>query len=211
LVQEQATPEKTPVSLLERARGNDAAAWHRLVALYRPLVHRWITREGLRAENAEDVAQEVLAAAATGLKDFRRDRQRHPQPGCVRHHVVGLTDCPGAAQTDNNSGEAEGAPMADELEDNWWPDEDYVPYLEAEQRMYAWVLVKVADVEPAEAMQRAIIRFHYEPMSERGLMTHAGAWRIAMCDLFGDYYHDPADFGLETEYEAECRRLFHDE
>ena len=94
---------------------------------------------------------------------------------------------------------------------NWWPDEEYVPYLQAEQRMYAWVLVRVASVEPDEAMRRAVARFHYEPIEERG-MTHEGAWRIAMADLFGDHTRGPADFGLAAEYEAELRRLFgHDQ
>ena len=101
--------------------------------------------------------------------------------------------------------------MAEALPDNWWPDEEYIPYLEAEQRLYAWVLVKIGSVEPDEAMRQAVARFHYESMSERGLMTHAGAWRIAMCDLFGDHRHAPAEFGLAAEYEAESRRLFHGE
>jgi hypothetical protein len=97
-----------------------------------------------------------------------------------------------------------------DLPDNWWPDEEYIPYLEAEQRLYAWVLAKVGGVEPEEAMRRAVSRFHYETMEERGLMTHAGAWRVAMWDLFGgDDRREPADFGLAPEYEAKLRRLFH--
>lgn len=95
--------------------------------------------------------------------------------------------------------------------DNFWPDEEYVPYLEAERQLYSWVLVKVGGIEPAEAMRRAIARFHYEPMSERGIMTHEGAWRISMCDLLGDHRHDPVEFGLAAEYEVEFKRLFHHE
>lgn len=103
---------------------------------------------------------------------------------------------------------AEGENLAEVPPDNWWPDEEYVPYLEAEQRLYAWVLVKVGRVEPDEAMHRAVARFHYEPMSVRGLMTNSGAWRIAMADLFGNHTRQPADFGLAAEYESEMRRLF---
>lgn len=62
----------------------------------------------------------------------------------------------------------------------------------AEQRLYAWVLVRVGHIDPGEAMRRAVARFHYDPMSERGLMTHAGSWQIALCDQFGDHCHDPA-------------------
>ncbi|MBA4062937.1 MAG: hypothetical protein C0501_04365 [Isosphaera sp.] len=99
--------------------------------------------------------------------------------------------------------------MAEAPPDDWWPDEEYVPYLEAEQRLYAWVLVKVGGVEPDEATRRAVARFHYEPIDRRGIMTHEGAWRVAMADLFGNHARQPAEFGLASEYEAELRRLFH--
>ena len=101
--------------------------------------------------------------------------------------------------------------MVEPTADNWWPEEEYIPYLEAEQKLYAWILSKVSGVEPAEAMRRAIARFHYESMSERGSITHFGAWVIAMADLFGDHCRRPEEFGLTEEYEAECRRLFHGE
>ncbi len=66
----------TPMSLLERARANDAEAWQQLVKLYRPLVLFWCKRGSLAELDAEDVAQEVLAAAAFNLSRFHRD-----QPG----------------------------------------------------------------------------------------------------------------------------------
>ena len=65
---------ETPLSLLEQLRANDAAAWRRLLDLYRPLVLFWCARGGVNADDAEDVAQGVFAAAATGLGAFRRDR-----------------------------------------------------------------------------------------------------------------------------------------
>jgi len=94
------------------------------------------------------------------------------------------------------------------LPDNSWPDHEYVPYLEAEQQLYTWILSKVGGIEPAEAMRRAVARFHYEPESERGAITHDGAWRIAMADLFGDHCHDPEEFGLAKELEAQTKRFF---
>jgi hypothetical protein len=100
----------------------------------------------------------------------------------------------------NDSGRAE----------NWWPDEEYVPYIHAEQRLYAWILTAVAGIEPDEAMRRAKARFHYEPMNERGMITHAGAWRVAMGDLFG-CDRRPDEFGLAEELEARVQRYFHDE
>src|SRR5262249_40836695 len=64
----------TPLSLLERVRAHSPEAWHRLVGLYRPLVLYWCDRAGVDATDAEDVAQEVFAAAAAALERFRRDR-----------------------------------------------------------------------------------------------------------------------------------------
>jgi RNA polymerase sigma-70 factor (ECF subfamily) len=64
----------THLSLLERARANDPQAWSRLVALYQPLVLFWCGRGGVHGADADDVAQEVFAAAAAGLVRFHRDR-----------------------------------------------------------------------------------------------------------------------------------------
>jgi RNA polymerase sigma-70 factor (ECF subfamily) len=64
----------TPLSLLERVRSRDPQAWHRLVELYQPLVLAWCHRAGVTSIDAEDVAQEVFAAAASALDHFRRDR-----------------------------------------------------------------------------------------------------------------------------------------
>jgi RNA polymerase sigma-70 factor (ECF subfamily) len=66
----------TPISLLEQMRANDPAAWERLIGLYRPLVLYWCGRGGVRPTDAEDVMQEVFAAAAASMTGFRRD-----QPG----------------------------------------------------------------------------------------------------------------------------------
>jgi RNA polymerase sigma-70 factor (ECF subfamily) len=74
----------TPLSLLERARGREAEAWRRLVGLYRPLVLYWCGRAGVHGADAEDVAQEVFAAAAAGLVDFRRDRPGDTFRGWLR-------------------------------------------------------------------------------------------------------------------------------
>jgi RNA polymerase sigma-70 factor (ECF subfamily) len=76
--------QATPLSLLERVRGNDPEAWRRLVELYRPLVLFWCRRGGLHGPDAEDVAQEVFAGAAAGLAGFRRDRPGDSFRGWLR-------------------------------------------------------------------------------------------------------------------------------
>ena len=79
--------QTTPLSLLQRARANDQQAWTRLVALYRPLVLFWCRQARCPATEIEDVAQEVFAAAATGLADFH-----HDQPGdTFRGWLRGIT------------------------------------------------------------------------------------------------------------------------
>jgi RNA polymerase sigma-70 factor (ECF subfamily) len=64
----------TSTSLLARVRVQDQAAWERLVTLYSPLVFRWCQRAGLQPVDAADVGQEVFAAVARNIQNFRHDR-----------------------------------------------------------------------------------------------------------------------------------------
>jgi RNA polymerase sigma-70 factor (ECF subfamily) len=66
--------QQTSFTLLERLRANEGDAWRIMVQLYTPLVHHWCVKSGVRGADAEDVAQEVLRAAASHMSDFRRDR-----------------------------------------------------------------------------------------------------------------------------------------
>jgi RNA polymerase sigma-70 factor (ECF subfamily) len=50
--------------MLERCKANDPAAWVRLFRGCAPRVHRWAVLLGLRANEAEDAVQEVLATVA---------------------------------------------------------------------------------------------------------------------------------------------------
>jgi hypothetical protein len=50
-----------------------------------------------------------------------------------------------------------------------------------------------------------------ERMDECGIMTNQGAWRIAIRELFGEHRHHPEEIRLAAEYEAEFRRLFHND
>ena len=55
--------------------------------LYRPLVLSWCVRQGVQAEDAADVAQEDIKAAAAALGTFHRDR-----PGdTIRGWLRGIT------------------------------------------------------------------------------------------------------------------------
>jgi RNA polymerase sigma-70 factor, ECF subfamily len=69
-----AFPSSTSSTLLQRVKSHDTEAWRRLVRLHGPLVFLWSCRSGLAREDAADVAQEVWAAVAKHVAEFRRDR-----------------------------------------------------------------------------------------------------------------------------------------
>jgi RNA polymerase sigma-70 factor (ECF subfamily) len=64
----------TSLSLLDRARANDQAAWERLVSLYTPLVDWWCRRYRLQEADLADIRQQVFLAVARRLGEFRRDQ-----------------------------------------------------------------------------------------------------------------------------------------
>jgi RNA polymerase sigma-70 factor (ECF subfamily) len=70
--------------LLERVRSHDADAWRRLLHLYTPLVRYWCARSDVRGVDAEDVAQEVFQAVATGIDRFHHDRAGDTFRGWLR-------------------------------------------------------------------------------------------------------------------------------
>jgi RNA polymerase sigma-70 factor (ECF subfamily) len=61
-------------SLLARLRAGQAGAWERLVRLYGQTVYVWCRAAGVSEADAADVSQEVFAAVARHLADFRRER-----------------------------------------------------------------------------------------------------------------------------------------
>ena len=67
-------PSSISSTLLDRVRAQRPEAWERLVDLYGPVVYRWCRQSALRPEDAADVVQEVFAAVATHVGEFRRDR-----------------------------------------------------------------------------------------------------------------------------------------
>jgi RNA polymerase sigma-70 factor, ECF subfamily len=65
---------ETSATLLQRLNDRtDSVAWQRLVDLYTPLIDRWLRRQGISAEDAEDVAQDVLEIVVRDLARFRHN------------------------------------------------------------------------------------------------------------------------------------------
>jgi RNA polymerase sigma-70 factor (ECF subfamily) len=61
-------------SLLLRLKVQDPEAWKRLVRWYGPVIYSWCRRQGLHADDAEDVGQEVFQAVSRNIGNFRRER-----------------------------------------------------------------------------------------------------------------------------------------
>jgi RNA polymerase sigma-70 factor (ECF subfamily) len=74
----------TSRTLLQRARDRDEAAWRSLIELYAPLVAHWCSHRGVHGADAEDIQQQVFAAVARNLHDFRRDRPGDTFRGWLR-------------------------------------------------------------------------------------------------------------------------------
>jgi RNA polymerase sigma-70 factor (ECF subfamily) len=78
---------ETPVSLLDRLTDRaDAEAWQRFVALYTPFIRGWLRRDPKLLADADDLVQEVLAAASRDLPGFERRR-----PGSFRAWLRTIT------------------------------------------------------------------------------------------------------------------------
>jgi RNA polymerase sigma factor (sigma-70 family) len=67
--------ESTSATLLERVKdAGDADAWHRFFRLYYPLLAKYARMRGLRAPDAEEVAQECMNTLAGRMRNFRYRR-----------------------------------------------------------------------------------------------------------------------------------------
>jgi RNA polymerase sigma-70 factor (ECF subfamily) len=78
---------ETPVSLLDRLTDRaDAEAWQRFVTLYTPFIRGWLRRDPKLLADADDLVQEVLAAASRDLPGFQRQR-----PGSFRAWLRTIT------------------------------------------------------------------------------------------------------------------------
>jgi RNA polymerase sigma factor (sigma-70 family) len=70
-------PLPTRSSLLSRLRhASDAGGWHTFHEQYMRLIFHVCMKSGLAKEDAEDVAQETLAAVAKQMPEFQHDRAR---------------------------------------------------------------------------------------------------------------------------------------
>ena len=66
----------TRQSLLLRAQAGDEGAWKDLADLYRPLIVGWLRRQGVPADEVDDLVQEILLAVVQSLPSFSHSGRR---------------------------------------------------------------------------------------------------------------------------------------
>lgn len=77
----------TSMSLLDQAREGRAEAWERLVALYTPILEKWLTTAGLQSADRDDLTQRVLEILVRQLSSF----EHNGRPGAFRAWLRGIT------------------------------------------------------------------------------------------------------------------------
>jgi RNA polymerase sigma-70 factor (ECF subfamily) len=81
----------TSISLMMRVRRDpaDVEAWEEFVRRYQPMIRDWCQRWGSRADDADDVVQEVLVKVLAAMKsfDYDPDRSFHAWLKTVTHNA----------------------------------------------------------------------------------------------------------------------------
>lgn len=79
----------TSVHLLDRVRHpDDQAAWERFVALYSPLLFRWVHRSGLPKAESFDLVQDIFVLLLQELPDFHYEPRRGTFRGWLKTLAV---------------------------------------------------------------------------------------------------------------------------
>jgi RNA polymerase sigma factor (sigma-70 family) len=137
------SPE-TRASLLIRVRDPaDQAAWHEFVEIYRPVILRLARQKGMQEADADDVAQEVLAAVAKAVERREHDPKRakfRTWLGHVAHNAIlnALT----RRRPDRGSGDSALLAALNQHESHTGPDSDLVR-LEYRREVFRWAARQV--------------------------------------------------------------------
>ena len=67
---------ETSLSLLDRIRESpESESWDRLVALYTPLLRRWVRKYQIQESDIDDIVQDVLSALLNDLPRFQHNQR----------------------------------------------------------------------------------------------------------------------------------------
>ena len=67
------SPETRPSLVVRLRNARDEAAWAEFLAIYEPLILRLLNKHGLQESDARDVCQQVLAAVARDIEQWKPD------------------------------------------------------------------------------------------------------------------------------------------
>ena len=81
-----APSQSTSASLLDSARSRRADAWDRLVTIYTPLLHIWLTAAGVQSADRDDLIQRALLVLLRRLPEF----EHNGRPGAFRAWLRGI-------------------------------------------------------------------------------------------------------------------------
>ena len=79
---------ETSATLLQRLNDRaDSVAWQRLVDLDTPLINAWLRRQGVSAEDAEDLTQAVLEIVVREVSRFQHSSGKNCWPSRTRSPI----------------------------------------------------------------------------------------------------------------------------
>ena len=141
--------EKTSSSLLRRLKNpDDQASWGEFVALYEPLLVRYVRKKGLGEHDAYDVVQNIFVALLRKLPTFQLDRER----GRFRTWLWQVTH---NAVIDWGRGNARDKKIEEQARVNWQEG------------------VEEPDQEWDAELQKRVLEFAMQKVKER---TNAATW-----------------------------------
>ncbi len=137
------TPETRPSLLIRIRDPADQAAWNEFVEIYRPLILRLARYKGMQDADADDVAQQVLAAVATAVQQRKHDPQRakfRTWLGRVANNAIlnGLT----RRKPDRGSGDSALLALLNAHKSHSGPDSDLLR-LEYRREVFRWAARQV--------------------------------------------------------------------
>lgn len=137
------TPE-TRTSLLIRVRNPaDQGAWCEFVEIYRPVIVRLARKKGMQETDAEDVAQQVLAAVAKAVEQREHDRKRAKFRTWL-HRVAhnAILNALARRKPDRGSGDSATLTLLNQQASHSGPDSDLLR-LEHRRELFRWAARQV--------------------------------------------------------------------
>jgi RNA polymerase sigma-70 factor, ECF subfamily len=136
-------PETSESLLLKLRDAEDAAAWERFVAVYRPAVYRLARRRGLQNADAEDLAQQVMGSVSRAIGNWRKDSAR----GSFRSWLfrVARNACVNAVTRGPHDAARGGTSVEEQLQ-QWPAQEDAIERLiedEHQRAVFRWAAEEV--------------------------------------------------------------------